>query len=407
MKYNCKKIAYIVGTFPCRSETFILREIKYLSDLNFDISVLAAEKHKENNQSDGIKTFYKTSIFSYQVLLSILYCFIKYPLAFPKLFILTIRLIGVCPREAFSLLSNLHTIALFIRYLDKKEISNIHAHFLSWPSIIGLSISIVTRKQFSISAHARDIFVEHGAIALKISHARFITTCTQDGLSYLKSKIAEKYHRKLYLNYHMIKFDEVSFGTKNIYPHDFENIIISVGRLVPKKGFEFLIKAFASISNQIQNCELVIVGEGPEREKYENLIKHYSLEQNVRLTGWQKNEETLKLINNATVLVVPSIIAKDGDRDGIPNVILEAFSCGTPVIASNLNSISEIIEHKKNGLIAEQGNITELASVVKELLTNNNLQKQLAQAAYNTLLECFDPIKNSMKLAKLFQGTNQ
>lgn len=407
MKNNSTKIGYIVGTFPCRSETFIAREIKYLRDSGFDINVLTIESHEDNNKGNGIKVIYRTSIFSYQALSSIIYFLIKYPFALPKIFLLVLKLMRTSPRESFLLLSNFHTITSFVRFLDMEEISQIHAHFLSWPSIIGLSISIATGRDFSISAHARDIFVEHGAIELKASHAKFITTCTKDGLDYLKDNISEQYHEKVHLNYHVIKCDENSFESKEINSSDSKNIITSVGRLVPKKGFEYIIKAFASVSDQMPDCELVIIGEGPERGKIEDLIKHYSLEQNVKLTGWQTNDATLKFIREAKVLVVPSVITKDGDRDGIPNVILEAFACGTPVIASKLNSICEVIKHNKTGLLTEPENITELASAIKNLLTNKDLQNQLAQAAYKTAIEHFNPVKNTMQLAGLFQNINQ
>ncbi len=407
MKKTGTKIGYILGTFPCRSETFILREIRYLRELGIDVSVLAVTRDEYETQDDGIKILYKPSVFSYQALSSIIHFLIKYPLAFPKLLILVARIMGTYPREALSLIFNLHTISVFVRFLDKEKIYQIHALFLSWPSIIGLSISIATGRQFSVSAHARDIFVEHGAIELKASYAKFITACTYEGLNYLKDSIAEKYHNKLFLNYHVINCDETFFKIKELSTFDSKSMIIAVGRLVPKKGFKYLIGAFALVIEHIPNCELVIVGEGPERKGMENQIKSLGLEQNARLIGWQKNDATLKLINQAAVLVVPSIITRDGDRDGIPNVVLEAFTCGTPVIASKLSSISEVIEHQKTGLLTEPENVIDLASAIRELLSNRDLQNKLAREAHNIAIEQFNPIKNTKRLASLLQGTSQ
>ncbi len=409
MKKPAMKIGYILTTFPCRTETFAVGEIEGLCKFGFVAIVLAATSQGDAHTcAETMRVFYRPSLFSTEALLSIGYLPIRYPLALVKLLCLALKLLGACPREAVSLIGNLHTIGFFARHLDREEISHIHAYFLSWPAVIGLGLSAATGRSFSISAHARDIFVEHGAIKLKVSCAKFVTSCTQQGLKHLKANLPAQCHHKLHLCNHGIKIVSgcSEHGGKNISESECNDTVIAVGRLVQKKGFGELLKAFALVVQKKPDYRLRIVGNGPDQKQLTELIEQLALEDHVELLGWQGSDVTLRLIRQATVLVAPSLVADDGDRDGIPNVILEAFASGTPVIASRLDGISEVVEHRRTGLLVKPGNVTELASAIKELLNNKYLQSRLSQTAYKTVVQRFDSAKNTKQLAKLFIGTN-
>jgi colanic acid/amylovoran biosynthesis glycosyltransferase len=408
MKKPAMKIGYILTTFPCRSETFVNREIESMSILGFDISVFAAENQQYAYKcNSATNTFYRPSLFSAQAFLSIGYLSFRYPLALGKLLCLVLKFIRICPREAVSLICNVHTISFFAKHLDHKAISHIHAYFLSWPAVIGLALSVTTGRSLSISAHARDIFIEHGAIKLKASRAKFITACTQQGLKYLKANLPAKHHHKLILNYHgVITSDCPDRRETNSSEFKPNGTVIAVGRLIPKKGFEVLLRAFDLVVQKKPNCRLMIVGDGPGNELLTGLIKQLALDNHVEFLGWREHDKTLQLIRQATVLVAPSLVAEDGDRDGIPNVILEAFACGTPVVASNLEGISEAVEHRRTGMLVEPGDVLGLTSAIRELLFNKCLQSRLSQTAYETAAQRFDSVKNTQQLAKLFININ-
>lgn len=401
------KVGYILTRFPCRTETFAAREMRSLAESGLDITIFAAAGDENlPSPTEGWSVFFRPGRFSANAFVSIYYLIGKYPMALAKLLRLCLKLMRECPRETISLMGNIHTIASFARYLDAKEISHIHAYFLSWPALIGLALSVVTDRPFSISAHARDIFVEHGAMELKVSRAGFVTVCTNQGLKYLQANLPIKYYNKLHLNYHGVKkelvFDSGAWKGLDEYKHG--DTVIAVGRLIPKKGFDDLLKAFALIAKQRSDCGLVIVGEGPEREQIEGLIRQLGIWNHVKLLGDQSINKTLLLIQQATVLVAPSLLAEDGDRDGIPNVILEAFVNGTPVIASRLDGICEAVEHRKTSLLVKSGDIEEIASAIDELLNDKQLQRRLVKEARKTVMERFDLEKNTGQLATLFQG---
>jgi glycosyltransferase involved in cell wall biosynthesis len=408
-RYPNMKIGYILTIFPCRSEIFARREIEELLRLGFDISIFAATGEKNAGESNTIaKIYYRPSFVSAESFSSLFYLLAKYPLAYFKLLWLILRLTISSPREAISLAGNIHTVAYFAKHLDRREISHVHAYFLSWPATIGLAISVVTGRPFSISAHARDIFVEHGAAELKISRAKFVTACTHQGLKHIKANLPAQYYDKLHLCHHGIKVNSESSEPhgKNAAESNHSDTIIAVGRMVPKKGFDNLLRAFASVIQKKPQYKLRIVGDGPERTRLNELIKQLSLENNVELTGWRESDETLRLIKKAAILVAPSVITNNGDRDGIANVILEAFANRTPVIASRLEGTSEAVEHRSTGLLVKPADVTELADAIDELLNNNALQSKLSKNAYETAKQNFDSVKNMKQLAKLFIDSN-
>jgi glycosyltransferase involved in cell wall biosynthesis len=408
MEAAVMKVGYILTTFPCRTETFVVREIQDLHELGFDITVFAATSQQYPcRYAKATKAFYRPLLFSAKAVRSVGYLFFRYPLALGKLFCLMLRLLGSRSRDAISLMGNLHTVGFFARHLDREGISHIHAYFLSWPTSIGLALSVATGRSFSISAHARDIFVEPGAAKLKASRAKFITACTQQGLTRLKAHLPSRYHRKLYLNYHGVRMASgyPRPGRKNTSGSKHSETVIAVGRLVQKKGFVNLLKAFALVVRKKPCCRLIIVGDGPEQRRLSGLVRQLALEDSVELLGWQESDATQQLIKQATILVAPSVIADDGDRDGIPNVILEAFASHTPVIASNLEGISEVVEHWGTGLLVEPGDVEGLALATRQLLDDRGLQSQLSQMAYEMAVEHFDSEKNTKQLAKLFMST--
>jgi len=185
--------------------------------------------------------------------------------------------------------------------------------------------------------------------------------------------------------------------------------LASVGRLVPKKGHGDLVRAFALVAGRWPQAKLIIAGSGPEREQIERLIGHRGLAERVELPGWLDPDATRGLIETSDLLIVPSVIAPDGDRDGIPNVILEALAVGTPIVATRLEGISEAIIDGWNGLLVNPGDISQMASAIEKVLGSPQLWETLSLAAHRTATRRFDITRNVRHLADLFvsRGTAQ
>lgn len=384
------------------------REIHHLRELGFDITVFAAAADCLAGRNDPCaRVCYRPALLSIRGVQSVAYVLWRYPLGVFRLLGLILRLVVSCPREAKSLLGNMHTIGCFAKHLDRRGIRHVHAYFLSWPAVIGLAVSTATGRTFSIGAHARDIFVERGDVTLKVSRAKFVVVCTQQGLQQLKAQVSPRDHAKLVLNYHGVEVN----GSWSRRPADasefgLDPVVVAVGRLVPKKGFSDLLKAFAGVIRCQPRCKLVLVGNGPERECLCRLIQQMSLEGSVQLLPWQEAGRTRQLIMQATVLAAPSVIADDGDRDGIPNVILEAFAVGTPVVATGLPGMAEAIENGSNGVLTAPGDVPAMGSALRRLLEDGQLGDCLSRNAHETAVRRFNVLHNTQHLAQLFLGAH-
>lgn len=398
------RIGYILSTFPCPSERFAAREIAELQKQGFAVTVLAAAGSP--TQQIGVRAVYRPPRLSADALVSVAYLLVRYPLGLFRLLRLVTAFLAECPREAMSVIGNLHTIAFFVRRLDQARLDHVHAYFLNWPACIGLALSAVTGKSVSLAAHARDVFVEHGAVRLKIAQATFVVACTRQAADYLKNRVPAVDRHKLLVNYHGVTIqapaDRASATGVLGSNHDYR--VACLGRLIPKKGCVHLVRAFALLTARWPHGRLIIAGSGPERERIRYRIGRLGLTDRVELRPWQPADAARELIEKAHLLVVPSVVAEDGDRDGIPNVILEAFAAGIPVVASRLEGIAEAVVHRHNGILVDPGDVTVLASAMEELLTAPRRREAMGRAAYETARARFDVTRNVHQLAELFRN---
>ncbi len=156
--------------------------------------------------------------------------------------------------------------------------------------------------------------------------------------------------------------------------------ILCVGRLVEKKGISVLIQALAELREMGIKPKLTIIGDGPETENLKNLVSQKKLETQVIFLGAISNTDLPAYYQQASIFVLPSIISKDGDQEGLGLVSVEAMACGCPVIASALPAVKDVVSHEQDGLLVEPGSASELAKAIHRLLEDNNLRKQLAAA---------------------------
>ncbi len=400
------KLAYILSTFPCGSEVFAAREIAALRKQGFTVTVFAADR-------EDVPAFlhvpsrvvYRPRSFSLEALYGLAYVLLRHPAGILRLLRLVIALLNESPREARTVVGNLHTIGVFARACEREGLHHIHAYFLSWPACIGLAVATVTGAGLSIAAHARDVFVEHGALRLKATQAKFITTCTRQAAQHLRSRLPPACHAKIFLCYHGVEVPRAPQRVPGGKPVTFNNeyIVACVGRLVPKKGHADLVRAMALVTVKLPRCRLVVVGSGPEQPRVRRLVNQLGLAGCVEWRGWQTPEATRDLIETADVLVVPSTVAPDGDRDGIPNVILEAFAAGTPVVATRLEGITEAVEDGYNGIVVEPGDVIGMARAIEEVLGDYRLRTALSRAAGKTISQRFDVEENTRQLAEWFK----
>jgi len=165
-------------------------------------------------------------------------------------------------------------------------------------------------------------------------------------------------------------------------------LVLYVGRLVERKGVEYLIRAFAEVVREVPS-ELVIVGKGPEDERLHQLTEKLNLVQKVHFKGWVSQDELEQLYNQCNVFVLPAIIDSKGDTEGLGVVLLEAMSYMKPVVASNLGGITDIVKDRETGLLVNEKDPHGLSEAIKSLLSDPSLAASLAKRGYEHVQKQF------------------
>ena len=281
-----------------------------------------------------------------------------------------------------------------------RGIAHLHAHFAGEPAGIARDASRRAGIGYSISAHAKDIYLTDPALLRQnLGDARFVVTCTSHNAQHLRKVAPGVPVAKLY---HGIDCAKLQPGEDagRIDPA----LILSVGRLRTKKGMDVLIKACARLRKGEIAFRCEIVGYGPEEAALHDLITAYGLNQHVRLTGKLGHDEVLARMRAARIFALPCRIDVDGDRDGIPNVILEAMAMGLPVVSTPVSGVPEIIEDGRTGWLVPADDADALADRLRALIEDDNTA-EVVRAARQAVHSRFGECRDIAMLDRLLLGT--
>ncbi|WP_346289180.1 glycosyltransferase [Sphaerothrix gracilis] len=178
-------------------------------------------------------------------------------------------------------------------------------------------------------------------------------------------------------------------------------VVLFVGRLVEKKGCQYLIRAMAQVQAERPDCQLVVIGDGYQRSALETLAAR-SLK-NYRFLGVQPPEKVRSWMNQSAVLAAPSITGQQGDSEGLPIVILEAQAMGLPVVSSLHAGIPEAVTHQQTGFLTPEKDVSAIATFLLTLLNNDSLRQTMAQQGRRQVEHRFDIRKNTQGLETLYE----
>jgi len=166
--------------------------------------------------------------------------------------------------------------------------------------------------------------------------------------------------------------------------------LVFVGRLVEKKGVDVLIKAFARLQTDYPEATLTIIGDGPLRSELETLAATLDCSGAITFKGAVPNDTIPALLNQHRIAVVPSVIARDGDQEGLGLVAVEAMGCGCAVVSSDLDALKDVVQNEENGRVTNAGDSVDLAQVTGELLGDPTTAASFAAAGHKSAQARFD-----------------
>jgi glycosyltransferase involved in cell wall biosynthesis len=304
----------------------------------------------------------------------------------------------------------LQATALADRLLGAKDVRHLHAHFCHSAATVTWLASKITGLPFSFTAHAKDIYCETlnpaGLLRRKMEAAVFVVTCTEANQQHLQQISDTRVH----CIYHGLNADLCRLlAEQTERPKRNGHLrVLSVGRLVPKKGFDVLIDACVTLRDQAVPFKTIIIGEQGEHEsEIRQRIAHHRLDGHVQLLGPVTQRELFAEYRRSSVFCLPCRVLENGDRDGIPNVLMEAMACGLPIISTTVSGIPEIVSHGVNGLLVPPDDALSLAEALLRLKRDPLLGQRLSREASRTVSEKFDGEKFANQLASLFTEATQ
>jgi len=409
------RIGYLLDEFPALSQTFVLRELEELERQGVEITIFAirqpAGKIHDSAQKFLDRAHYAPPLFSWETARAILRARFGRPWRF-QVMVTRLAWAGFMHPRIFWQVRHArifwqarHLVphaCWMAREMEKLRITHLHAHFASLPTTLALMVSYLLRIPFSFSAHARDIYYRPLLLKEKIRRARFVVTCTRANLKHLQQIAGPALSRKIHLIYHGLPLTE--FAPTRAKPEPGLPTILAVGRLVEKKGFSVLIQACRILQDRGIAFDCLLIGEGLERPRLERLIADLNLRYRVQILGAMTQTELLPYFRQADVLVCPSVIDRDGDRDGLPNVLLEALAMKVPVVATSVGGIPELIEHEETGLLCPPGDPQALANALERVIQDRALADSLTEKGRQRVVAKFDVRANVKQLAQLLLG---
>ena len=403
MNGKTPSIIYIIGTYPGLTTTFIDREVMALRSMGVRLQILSIRQPwtKLSAEQEALRkdVTYLLPVKWIPLIISHL----SYALTKPKRVFST--LVYLLTRPHPSLRARLMTLIHFVEgvyaayMLRHTPGQHLHAHFIDRAATVALVASRLLGIPYSVTAHASDIYVSPVLLKEKLANAKFASTCTAYNRSYLSQFGKDLFNHKLLCIYHGLELERYVNEQRT---RRGRSVILSVGQLQERKGLGYLVEACGILRDRGIQFECRIIGEGPLRPILQEQIHQLGLEDSVLLVGALPHEEVIIQYQEATVFALPAILGKDGDRDGIPNVILEALSMGLPVVSTAHSGIPEVIEEGVDGLLVPPEDAQALSSALERLISDPEMRNAFGKAGRQIVADRFNPEKNARRLLEAF-----
>ena len=409
------RVVYLLLHFPYLTETFVAQEIKAVRDQNVDVqivSLLEADKRPPQSLSQQLLPLcsYAPGLLSPALWLAQFHFLFT---AGGRYLSLLVRLLR-CPYPAAPLSLLAKRLVIFLKavavadQLRRQEVDLIHTHF-AWLS--GAAAWVCARlldKPFTVTAHAYDIFATDDLLALVAAEANSLVTISEFNRRYIAQcgvRSAEE-----------IAVIRCGVDLSTIQPAEERDAepansgplrVLAVGSLNRKKGHRYLIEACHLLKQAGRAVSCTIIGDGADQQNLRNLIAQYGLDDRVTLAGAIPNHEIMQAYRTHDLFALACVVAPNGDRDGIPVVMMEAGANGLPLVSTAVSGIPELVQHGQTGLVVPPADARALAEAIAALAADPELRRRYGCAAKRLVEAEYGVVDNARRLVELMHHVKQ
>jgi colanic acid/amylovoran biosynthesis glycosyltransferase len=411
------KIAFIVNAFPILSETFVLNQITGLLDRGHEVDIYAIHAqnqpviHADIEKYNLLDRTYYRGLGSKRMPQNIVRRFIK-AISFimrnfhrkPMAFLRALNIVKFGRRAAS--LRILYEVMPFLER-DVPDYDIVHCHFGPNGNLGALlkDIGVVRGKVVTTfhsgydipmyirrrGVHAYDYLFANGDLLLPISN-RWKEELIKLGCE----------EQKIVVHRMGVDTNRFLFSPRQLR-NDGQIQLLTVARLVEKKGVEYGIRAVAKVQQQHPRIEYKIAGDGPLMSDIKRLVEELNINDKIKLLGWQRQEEIVELMKEADILLAPSVCSEDGDWEGIPVVLMEALAQGLPVLSTQHSGIPELVQDGKSGFLVPERDVEALVEKLTYLIEHPEIWPEMGRAGRDYVENYYDINKLNDQLVELFQ----
>lgn len=405
------RVAFIVGEFPTLSETFVINQITGIIDAGHDVIIFANSKPDEEK--------IHLDVYHYNLLEKVRYYGIPKNKIIRVLKAIILFMTNITYFKT-KLLKSLNIIkygrpamSLMLFYLvilmKHENFDIIHCHF-GPNGIVGAYL-----KEIGIGGKLVTTF--HGADMSKhilLKGEKYYDDLFSIGdlflpiSNYWRIKLIDLgcEEEKTIVHRMGVELDKFAYKERNILPGDLIKIL-TVGRIVEKKGHEFAIRAILKIIKDRKNIQYLIAGDGPLRNRLESLVYEFGIEEYISFLGPVSQEQVIALYRDAHIFVLSSVTAHDGDQEGLPVVLVEALASGIPVVSTDHTGIPEIVTDGKSGFIVPEGDCNLLADRINYLIENPDIWPRMGEFGRKFVAAHFEIGELNRKLIGFYSSLSQ
>lgn len=398
------RVVYLVSRFPQASETFIVRELDALAattPYTFGLRSLfpVGDSAVHDIARKWVLQLRRPSVV--EAALGLGWAAARSP-------VILAFVIATVAKEYFRrpgrLARSLITVALacaHARELKRSEVPvHLHAHYATYPALAAWVCHKLLRVGYSFTAHAHDIYMDQAMLATKIADADFVVTISEFNRRFLDRFAAPG--SAVSVVHCGIDVDKYSYREREIPPEG-PLRALCVASLAEKKGHEVLFRALALGGPGVDRMQLDLIGSGPLREDLGRLADELGISDRIVFHGSRNETYVSDALAAADMFVLPSVIAGDGQMEGLPVSLMEALACGLPAVSTSLSGIPEIIIDGETGLLAAPGNAQSLRDALESTIGNPAAAKQYARAGRKLVEQQFGLAAATAAMSQLFK----
>ena len=378
------RIGYVLKMYPRLSETFVVTEILAMEREGAELDLFSLRPPTDGRFHEAVSrvrapvTYLPSPTRAADLWSALETCRLHHP---ANVLDHLDELLAVPPGDA-------HQALLLALAVTERGITHLHAHFGSVAASVARLAARIAGITYSVTLHAKDIFheeVDRAALAERLRDAALAVTVSDYNERYLHSVYGDAAHSVVRI-YNGIDLEAFPMTAPLHRPRR----VVGVGRLVEKKGFDHLLAAVALLRHRNQEVRLDLVGGGVEELALRARADALGIADLVTFHGALTQDETKEVVTGAAALAAPCVVAGDGNRDGLPTVVLESLALGTPVVSTPVTGIPEAILHGSTGLLVPESDPVALADALAALVDDPALRCELAAAGRRHVETHFD-----------------